>query len=111
MVLVEHDAVVVLATSVTATARMLPVLADTPMTGADMPPLLTVLAEACGLSLVHSVKWAAMASAAACRAGAGSSPMVGSAAAVASTWRSSGINKTQLQSQQSERRPGGAKGG
>ena len=47
MVLVEHDAVMVLATSVTATARMLPVLADTSVAGTDMAPLLTVLAETC----------------------------------------------------------------
>ena len=47
MVLVEHDAVVVLATSVTATARMLPVLPDTSVAGTDMAPLLAVLAETC----------------------------------------------------------------
>ena len=47
MVLVEHDAVVVLATSVTATARMLPVLPDTSVAGTDMTPLLAVLAETC----------------------------------------------------------------
>ena len=47
VVLVEQDAMVMLSTSVTATARMLAVLADTAMTGADVPALLAVLAETC----------------------------------------------------------------
>lgn len=41
--LVEKDAVVVLATSVTASTRMFPVLPDTPVTSGHMPPLLAVL--------------------------------------------------------------------
>lgn len=47
MVLVHHDAVVVLTTSVTATARMLPMLADAAMTGTDVAPLLPVLLQVC----------------------------------------------------------------
>ena len=47
MVLVHHDAVVVLATGVTAAAGMLAVLADTAMAGADVAALLAVLAKAC----------------------------------------------------------------
>lgn len=46
MVLVHHNAVVVLATSVTATTRVLPVLADAAMAGRHVPTLLPVLAEA-----------------------------------------------------------------
>ncbi len=38
---------VMLATSVTAAAGMLPVLPDTPMAGADMASLLAILAETC----------------------------------------------------------------
>lgn len=41
--LVEEDAVVVLATGVTASTGMLPVLPDTSVTGGDVPPLLAVL--------------------------------------------------------------------
>lgn len=47
VVLVEHDAVVVLATGISATSWVLPVLANTAMTGADVPALLAVLAQAC----------------------------------------------------------------
>lgn len=47
MVLVHHDAVVVLATGVSATARMLPVLADATMAGTHVPPLLPVLLQVC----------------------------------------------------------------
>lgn len=36
-----------LTTSVTATSRMLPVLADTAMTGTNVSPLLPVLPQAC----------------------------------------------------------------
>lgn len=43
--LVEEDTVVVLATGVTATAGMLPVLPDTPVAGGHVPPLLAVLGE------------------------------------------------------------------
>ena len=43
VVLVEEDAVVVLATSVTTTAGVLPVLADTAVAGRHVPPLLPVL--------------------------------------------------------------------
>ena len=45
MVLVPHDAVVMLATSVTASTGVLAVLTDTTMTGADVPALLTVFVE------------------------------------------------------------------
>eukprot|EP00178_Gracilaria_changii_P018848 TRINITY_DN5437_c0_g4_i1.p1 TRINITY_DN5437_c0_g4~~TRINITY_DN5437_c0_g4_i1.p1 ORF type:complete len:177 (+),score=30.54 TRINITY_DN5437_c0_g4_i1:545-1075(+) len=41
--LVEEDAVVVLATGVTAAAGMLPVLPDAPVARRDVPPLLAVL--------------------------------------------------------------------
>ena len=47
MVLVHHNAVVVLATSVTATTWMLPVLANAAMASADVPALLPVLLEPC----------------------------------------------------------------
>lgn len=47
VVLVEHDAVVVLATRVTAASRVLPVLANAAMPSADVPALLAVLAQAC----------------------------------------------------------------
>ena len=43
MELVEKDAVVVLATGVTAPTGMLPVLPDTPVSRRDVPPLLAVL--------------------------------------------------------------------
>ena len=46
MVLVEHDPVVVLASSVTTASWMLPVLADAAMTGGDVSALLAVLAQA-----------------------------------------------------------------
>ena len=45
--LVHHDPVVVLATSVTAAAGMLSVLAHATMAGTDVPALLTVLLESC----------------------------------------------------------------
>jgi len=45
MVLVHHDAVVVLATSVTAARRMLAVLANAAMAGTDVTTLLAVLVE------------------------------------------------------------------
>ena len=48
VVLVHHDAVVVLATRISPTAWMLPVLADTAMAGADVSALLAVLVQACG---------------------------------------------------------------
>jgi hypothetical protein len=47
MVLVHHNPVVVLATSVTATTGVLPVLAHAAMAGADVTALLAVLAQAC----------------------------------------------------------------
>ena len=47
MVLVHHDSVVVLATSISTTSRMLPVLANTAMTSADMTTLLPVFPETC----------------------------------------------------------------
>ena len=45
MELVEEDAVVVLATGVTAPTGMLPVLPDTPVARRNVPPLLAVLRE------------------------------------------------------------------
>ena len=45
MVLVEVDAVVVLATSVTMTTRVLAVLADTTVAGGHVPALLAVLVQ------------------------------------------------------------------
>ena len=45
--LVHHDPVVVLATSVTATAGMLAVLAHATMAGADVTTLFAVLLEPC----------------------------------------------------------------
>ncbi len=47
MVLVHHDPMVVLPTSVTAATGMLPVLAHTAVSGRHMPALLPVLAQAC----------------------------------------------------------------
>ena len=47
MVLIHHDSVVVLATGVTASTRMLPVLADTTMPGTHVTALLAVLAQPC----------------------------------------------------------------
>jgi len=76
MVLVEHDAVVVLATSITATARMLPVLADTSVAGTDMAPLLAVLAETCAAANTV-VKTSAIALAGGCRLHCLPSPKVG----------------------------------
>ena len=46
MVLVEEDTVVVHASGVSATARMLPVLPDTAVSGAHVSSLLAVLLEA-----------------------------------------------------------------
>jgi hypothetical protein len=47
MVLVHHNPVVVLSTSVTTTSRMLAVLAHTTVTGADVTALLAVLLQTC----------------------------------------------------------------
>lgn len=47
MVLVHHDSVVVLTTSISASSWMLPVLADTAMSSADVTTLLPVLPETC----------------------------------------------------------------
>lgn len=47
VVVVKHDAVVVLSTGVTASTRMLAVLANAAMAGTDVPALLAVLPEAC----------------------------------------------------------------
>jgi hypothetical protein len=47
--LVHQDTVVVLATGVTATTRMLAVLADTTVAGADVAALLAVLRKTRGL--------------------------------------------------------------
>lgn len=47
VVLVHHDAVVVLATGVTATGRMLAVLANAAMAGADVTAVLAVVSEPC----------------------------------------------------------------
>lgn len=46
VVLVKHDPVVVLASSVTTASWVLPVLADAAMAGRDMSALLAVLAQA-----------------------------------------------------------------
>jgi hypothetical protein len=48
MVLVKHDTVVVLATSISATTWMLAVLANTTVASADVTTLLAVLPETCG---------------------------------------------------------------
>jgi hypothetical protein len=53
VVFVPQDAVVVLATSVTASSRVLPVLADTAMAHALMPPLLARLVESGRLQQHH----------------------------------------------------------
>lgn len=45
MVLVHHDAMVMLPSRITPPSRMLSVLADTPMPRADVPPLLPVLVQ------------------------------------------------------------------
>jgi hypothetical protein len=47
MVFVHHNSVVVLATSISTTSRMLPVLANTAMTSADVTTLLPVFPETC----------------------------------------------------------------
>jgi hypothetical protein len=47
MILVHHDAVMVLSTSVTTTTRMLSVLADAPMSCTDVSALLAVLLQVC----------------------------------------------------------------
>ena len=47
MVLVEHDPVVMLATSITPSTRMLSVLSDTAMASTDVTTLLPVLPQAC----------------------------------------------------------------
>lgn len=54
VVLVEVDAVVVLTTGVTATSRMLTVLTDATMTGADVTTLLTVLLQAGSLMVMNA---------------------------------------------------------
>ncbi len=53
VILVPQDAVVVLTTSVTASSRVLPVLADTAMAHALMPPLLARLVESGRLQQHH----------------------------------------------------------
>lgn len=47
MVLVKHDAVVVLSTSITATTWVLAVLANTTMASTDVTTLLAVLPQSC----------------------------------------------------------------
>lgn len=47
MVLVEHDAVVVLTTSITATSRVLAVLANTTVASTDVATLLAVAVQPC----------------------------------------------------------------
>ena len=47
MVLVHHDSVVMLTTSISASSWMLPVLADTAMSSTDVTTLLPVLPETC----------------------------------------------------------------
>jgi hypothetical protein len=46
MVLIHHDPVVVLSSGVTATARVLPVLSDTTVSGGNVAALLSVLTQA-----------------------------------------------------------------
>lgn len=50
VLLVEVDAVLVLATSVTTTTRVLTVLADATVTGGGLTALLTMLLKASGLN-------------------------------------------------------------
>ena len=50
MVLVHHDAVVVLATCITAATGVLAVLANTAMASTDVATLLAVLAQPCGMA-------------------------------------------------------------
>ncbi len=57
VVLVPHDAVVVLATGVTAAARVLAVLADTAMARRHVAALLAVGLEACGGASRAAVAW------------------------------------------------------
>ena len=57
VVLVPHDAVVVLATSVTAAARVLAVLADTAMARRHVAALLAVGLEACGGASRAAAAW------------------------------------------------------
>ena len=45
MVLIKHDSVVMLSSSISPTSWMLPVLSNSTMSGWDMPPLLPVLAQ------------------------------------------------------------------
>lgn len=47
MVLVKHDAVVVLATSISATTRVLAVLANTTVASTDVATLLAVAVQPC----------------------------------------------------------------
>ena len=47
VVLVKHDSVVVLATSIATASWVLPVLADTAVPCTDVPPLLAVLGQPC----------------------------------------------------------------
>lgn len=47
MVLVKEDAVMVLATSITATTRVLAVLANATMAGTDVTTLFAVLPQPC----------------------------------------------------------------
>jgi hypothetical protein len=49
MELIEKDAMMMLTTSVTAPGRMLSMLADAPVSGGHMGPLLAVLLEVCSL--------------------------------------------------------------
>ena len=53
MVLVEQDSVVVLATGISATSWMLPVLPDTTVPRRDVSPLLPVLPQPC----THASPW------------------------------------------------------
>ena len=47
MVLVHHNPVMVLSTSISTSSRMLPVLSNTSMTSTDVPALLPVLPQTC----------------------------------------------------------------
>lgn len=58
VVFVIVDPVVMLATSVTTTSRMLPVLANTSMTSTDVTPLFPVLVQICiAISDEYDYNW------------------------------------------------------
>jgi hypothetical protein len=91
---------VMLATSVTATARMLPVLPNTSVAGANMTSLLAVLAETCAAASVLSVtRWSKRSSVACMASKPGSSQHDGGQVAVTAA----AIKTKSLQSSCAER--------